>query len=51
MTSVHLSGFVDFRNIFIRYKSKQSTSELSLMATEMVSTIVFFFYKEIIRME
>ena len=36
--------------MFIRYKSKQSTSELSLMATDMVSTTVFS-YKEIILVE
>ena len=47
ITSVHLSAFVDFANIFIRYRSKQSTSQLSLIPTEMVSTMVFFFsYKK-----
>ena len=50
MTSVLLSAFADFANIFIIYRSKQSTSELSLIATEMVST-TFFSYKEIILME
>ena len=37
----HCSAFIDFLNIFIRYRSKQSTSELSLMATDMVSTTFF----------
>ena len=37
--SVHLSTFGDFSNI--RYRTKQSTSELSLMTTEMVSTAGF----------
>ena len=32
---------VDFANISIRYRSKQSTSELSLIATEMVLITVF----------
>ena len=45
ITSVHLSAFLDFVNIFIRYRSKQRTSELPLMATEMVSITV---YKEVI---
>ena len=40
--SVHLSAFLDFSNIFIRYTSGQSRSELSLITTEMVSTKVFF---------
>ena len=31
--SIYLSAFVDFANIFIRYRSRQSTSELSLIAT------------------
>ena len=39
---MHLYAFVDYVNIFITYRSKQSTSELSLMVTEMVSTTVFF---------
>ena len=34
--------------MFIRYRLKQSTPELSLMATENVSTTVFFSSKEII---
>ena len=42
MTSVHLSAFEDFSNIFIKYRSKQSTSELSLMAFEIISAMVFF---------
>ena len=42
VTSVHLSAFVDFVNIFIRYRPNQSTSELSLIATEMISTTSFF---------
>ena len=50
MTSVHLPAFVDFANIFLRYRSKQSTPEVSLIATEMASTMVFF-YKEIILTE
>ena len=37
--SVHLSAFVD---IFIRYKSRHPTLELSVMGTEMVSTTAFF---------
>ena len=41
ITSVHLSAFVYSTNIFIRYSSKQSTSELSLIVTEMISTMVF----------
>ena len=49
--SVHLSALIDFVDIFIKYRSKQSTSELSLMVTEMVSTTFFFSYKEIILME
>ena len=40
--SVHLSDFVGFVKIFIRYWSKQCTSELSVMTTKMVSTMVFF---------
>ena len=40
--SVHLSAFADFINIFIRYRSKQCTSGLSVMAAKMVSTTVFF---------
>ena len=39
LTPVHLSASADFANIFIRYK--QSTAELSLVATEMVFTTVF----------
>ena len=48
--SVHLSAFVDFATIFIIYKSKQSTLENSLMATDMVSTMLFS-YKEVILTE
>ena len=44
--SVDLSAFADFINIFIRYKSKQRTSELSVMATEIVSTTVFSLVKK-----
>ena len=40
--SVHLSDFVGFVKIFIRYRSKQCTSELSVMTTKMVSTMGFF---------
>ena len=40
--SVHLSAFVDFVNIFIRYRSKQRTLELPAMATKMVSTTLFY---------
>ena len=47
MTSVHLSAFLDFLNIFIRYRSKQRILELLVMATEMVSITVFS-YKEVI---
>ena len=50
ITSVYLSAFVDFANIFIRYRSKQSISELSLIVTEIVSTTIFS-YKEIILAE
>ena len=46
--SVHLSDFVDFVNIFIKYRSKQHQSELSVMATKMVSTTVFFLAKKLI---
>ena len=46
--SVHLSDFVDFVNIFIKYRSKQRQSELSVMATKMVSTTVFFLAKKLI---
>ena len=45
--SLHFSAFLDFANLFIRYRSKQSTSELSLIATEMVSTTVFFPIKKL----
>ena len=45
--SVHLSNFVDFGNIFIRYSSKQRTSELSLTATKMISAVVFFLVKKL----
>ena len=38
---VHLSDFVDFVNMFIRYRSRHHTSELSVMATKMVSTTFF----------
>ena len=48
--SVDLSGFADFINIFLRYRSRHRTSELSVMATEMVSTTVFS-CKEIILAE
>ena len=34
--------YLYFANIFIRYGSKQSTSELSLIATETVSITVLF---------
>ena len=40
--SVHLSDFVGFVKILIRYRSKQCTSELSVMTTKMVSNTVFF---------
>ena len=39
---MHLPAFIDFANVFIRYRSKQSISELSLIATEVVSTTDFF---------
>ena len=40
---VHHSAFVDFINVLIRYRSKQQCIlELSVMATEMVSPMVFF---------
>ena len=42
ITCVHLPAFIDFANVFIRYRSKQSISELSLIATEVVSTTDFF---------
>ena len=37
---VRLSAFLDFINMFIKYRSK--ILELSMMATEMVSTVFFF---------
>ena len=40
--SLHLSDVIDFINIFIRYRSKQYKSELSVMATKIVSTVGFF---------
>ena len=43
--SVHLSAFVGVVNTFIRYRARHSTSELSVMATEMVSSTGFFFCK------
>ena len=45
--SVHLSAFVDFPNIFIRCWTKQSTLELSLMATDMVFTMGLFPIKKL----
>ena len=39
--SVHLSAFADFVNMFIRYRSRHFRLELSVMATEMVSTFFF----------
>ena len=45
--SVHLSAFVNFQNIFIRYRSRHRTLELSVMATEKVSTTMFFPVKKI----
>ena len=45
--SVHLSVVIDFASIFIRYTSKQSFSKLSLIATEMISTTVFFHIKKL----
>ena len=45
--SMHLSAFVDFSNIFIRYRTKQGTSELSIMATDMVSTMALFPIKKL----
>ena len=44
---VHLSAILDFVNIFIRYRSRHRISELSVMATEMVSIRFFFSGKEI----
>ena len=44
---MHLSATVDFANIFIRYRYTQSTSELSLIVTEMVSTTGFFSIKKL----
>ena len=41
ITSVHLFTFLDFINIFIRYRPRQCISELPVMATEMVSITVF----------
>ena len=48
--SVYISAFIDFANTFIKHRSKQTTSELSLIATEMVYTM-FFSYKKIILRE
>ena len=45
--SVHLSDFVDFINIFIKYRSKQRTLKLSVMATKMVSTMDLFLIKKL----
>ena len=42
--SLHLPAFVD---LFTRYRSKQSTSELSLMAAEIFSTTFFFPIKKL----
>ena len=36
--------FIGFTNLFTRYRSKISKSELSLMATEIVSIMAFFFH-------
>ena len=41
-------SFVDFVNIFIRYRPKHHTSELSVMVTEMVPTMVFFPVKKLL---
>ena len=38
---MHLSAFVDFANIFTWYRSKQSISELSLMANNVFSSSFF----------
>ena len=46
--SVHLSAFIDFANMFIRCRSKQIVSELSLLATEMVFTTVLFPIKKLL---
>ena len=45
ITFVHLSAILEFANTFNRYNSKQSTSELSLIVTEMVSATAFFLFK------
>ena len=47
---LYLSAFIDFVNMFIRYRLRHHTSEILVMATEMVST-VFFSCKEIILAE
>ena len=39
--SFHLSDFADFINIVIRYRSKQRTSELALMATKWFPPVLF----------
>ena len=51
ITYLHLFAFVDFGNMFVRHRSKQSTSELSVIATEMVSTTVFFPIKKLLQNE
>ena len=38
---MHVSAFVDFVNMFIRYRSRHHTLELSVMASEIVSTTLF----------
>ena len=46
--SVHLSAILDFVNIFIRYRLRHRISELSVMATEMVSIRFFFLVKKLL---
>ena len=45
--SLHHSVFVDGINMFIRYCSEQCILEISVIATEMVSTTFFFSVKKL----
>ena len=46
--SLHLSAFVNFVNMFIKYWSRHHTLELSVMANEMVSNMFFFHLKKLL---
>ena len=45
--SMHLSAFIDFVNIFTRYRSRHCTLQLLVMATEIVSTIGLYPVKKL----